>query len=116
MNQNSLIRKFSRVVILTTAFLVFWIYLGSLINFHQHHIFGRSLMPQGILSKRDESLQAAANYQAFPVLVLMDLVPGDDLLQEPVELTLFSEPGTNNELTLKSGLPLCLPLRGPPTV
>lgn len=116
MNQNSFIRKFSRFVVLATAFLVFWIYLGSLINFHQHHIFGRCLMPQGILSKRDESLQVAANYQAFPVLVLMDMVPCDNLLQEPVEITLFSEPGTNNELTFNSFLPLYHSLRGPPTV
>jgi hypothetical protein len=28
------------------AFAIGWFYLGSLINFHQHHIWGKSLIPQ----------------------------------------------------------------------
>lgn len=46
---------FQKATLLATAFLVFWIYLGSLINFHQHHIFGRTLISMGIVNKREET-------------------------------------------------------------
>lgn len=44
---------------MSTAFFVFWIYLGSIINFHQHHLFGRNLMQQGVLCKREETVHAS---------------------------------------------------------
>ena len=43
MNLNVTSRK--RLVLLW-AFAIGWFYLGSLINFHQHHIWGKSLIPQ----------------------------------------------------------------------
>ncbi len=33
-------------LLLIWAFAIGWFYLGSLINFHQHHIWGKSLIPQ----------------------------------------------------------------------
>jgi hypothetical protein len=33
-------------LILLWVFAIGWFYLGSLINFHQHHIWGKSLIPQ----------------------------------------------------------------------
>lgn len=116
MNQTSRIGKFSNIVIVTVAFLVFWVYLGSIINFHQHHLFGRNLMPQGILAKREDSAQAALSLQSFPVLLTDDFTQNSDLLQQPAELTIFSEYGTGHELSVKSGLPLYHSLRGPPAV
>ncbi|MDD3742846.1 MAG: hypothetical protein PHX54_04390, partial [Lentimicrobiaceae bacterium] len=41
--------------ILATAFLLFWIYLGSLINFHQHHLWGRTLISLAVVNKRDKT-------------------------------------------------------------
>jgi hypothetical protein len=56
MKRTKLNSRIGKAAIVGLAFLVFWIYLGSLINFHQHHIFGRTLIPAGIVSKREESL------------------------------------------------------------
>lgn len=117
MSQKSLFRKISRIAILAVASMVFWIYLGSLINFHQHHIFGRNLMPQGILAKREESvLAAAANLHAFPVLFSLDFLNTGSLLESPVELSLLTEPGICSVISIKSGLPIYHSLRGPPAV
>ena len=33
---------------------ILWIYIGSLVNFHQHKIWGRPLLPQLIYAKRDK--------------------------------------------------------------
>lgn len=54
MNRRTITGNTLKLATLATAFFVFWIYLGSIINFHQHHIFGRTLMPQGVLAKREE--------------------------------------------------------------
>jgi len=116
MNQESLILKLNKIVIITVAFVVFWIYLGSIINFHQHHLFGRSLMSQGILCKREESFQAAANFQTFPVLSSATFTQVDNLLELPVELTLFTEICTFEVISIESGLLLSHSLRGPPAV
>jgi len=116
MNQKPISQKLSRIVILAVASLIFWVYLGSIINFHQHHIFGRNLMPQGILAKREESVFAAANLQAFPLLQSDDFSDAAGLLQEPAEITLFSDYGSSQEITIKSGLPVFHSLRGPPLV
>jgi hypothetical protein len=36
------------------AAAVLWIYIGSLVNFHQHKIWGRPLLPQLLYAKRDK--------------------------------------------------------------
>jgi hypothetical protein len=36
------------------AAAILWIYIGSLVNFHQHKIWGRALLPQLIYAKRDK--------------------------------------------------------------
>lgn len=61
MKRRKLNSRIGKVAIIGLAFLVFWIYLGSLINFHQHHIFGRTLIPAGIVSKREETLDISSD-------------------------------------------------------
>ncbi len=36
------------------AAAILWIYIGSLVNFHQHKIWGRALLPQLLYAKRDK--------------------------------------------------------------
>jgi hypothetical protein len=36
------------------AATILWIYIGSLVNFHQHKIWGRPLLPQLLYAKRDK--------------------------------------------------------------
>jgi hypothetical protein len=45
-------------LILLWAFAIGWFYLGSLINFHQHHIWGKSLIPQINSCSRNKSKTA----------------------------------------------------------
>jgi hypothetical protein len=33
---------------------ILWIYVGSLVNFHQHKIWGKALLPQLLYAKRDK--------------------------------------------------------------
>jgi hypothetical protein len=83
MNRRTIIEKTMRIAILATAFFVFWIYLGSIINFHQHHIFGRSLMPQGILAKREETIQVSPDLPFFLMHFTASCEHPEQLLLEP---------------------------------
>lgn len=46
---KSLLRK---VILIGWAVAVVWIYLGNLVNFHQHHIWGKQLIPVAYSSTR----------------------------------------------------------------
>ncbi len=46
---TSVLRK---AIIIGWAVAVVWIYLGNLINFHQHHIWGKQLIPVACSSTR----------------------------------------------------------------
>lgn len=53
--------KFSRFTLasrkhiaLMWAVAVMWIYLGNIINFHQHHIWGKQLIPVAATSQRSK--------------------------------------------------------------
>lgn len=83
MNRKTIIEKTMRIAILATAFFVFWIYLGSIINFHQHHIFGRSLMPQGILAKREETIQVSLDLPFYLMHFTASVDHPEQLLPEP---------------------------------
>jgi len=54
---TTLLRK---VLLLGWAFAVIWIYIGNLINFHQHHIWGKQLMPVECSSTRVKEKDAAS--------------------------------------------------------
>ena len=51
---TKLIPAFKRAALILWAFAVLWIYIGSLVNFHQHKIWGRPLLPQLLFCKRDK--------------------------------------------------------------
>lgn len=50
--------KTQKHLLLIWAFAIGWFYLGSLINFHQHHIWGKQMIPQVNSSTRNKSKTA----------------------------------------------------------
>jgi len=50
--------KSQKRLLLIWAFAIGWFYLGSLINFHQHHIWGKNLIPQISSCSRNKSKTA----------------------------------------------------------
>jgi hypothetical protein len=114
MNYTTRNEKHLKIAILATAFVVFWIYLGSIINFHQHHIFGRTLMTQGILCKREETIQASVD---MPVYLVQHNSVGDItemILPAPTLLVVSEISGMDTETAPKAEIPLFYGLRAPP--
>lgn len=114
MNHTTRNEKHLKIAILATAFVVFWIYLGSIINFHQHHIFGRTLMTQGILCKREETIQASVD---MPVFLVQHNSVGDIsemVLPTPAPIIVSEISGMDNETASKAEIPLFYGLRAPP--
>ena len=70
-------KRIQKVTLLATAFLVFWIYLGSLINFHQHHIFGRTLISTCIVNKREETV-LVSHEKTLPFFLSCALLPDQE--------------------------------------
>ena len=46
--------KIQKVFLCFWAASILWIYIGSLVNFHQHKIWGQPLLTQLIFAKRDK--------------------------------------------------------------
>jgi hypothetical protein len=46
--------KILRSFLFLWAAAILWIYIGSLVNFHQHKIWGKALLPELIYAKRDK--------------------------------------------------------------
>jgi len=116
MNKSVYTRRAGKVAVLATAFLVFWIYLGSLINFHQHHIWGRNLIPSGILSKREETITVAQDLPSVDFLQSPDLNTQEcEFLLKP-QFSGHSLPEYYPQSFSISGIPAAHGLRGPPSV
>ncbi|MCD6658858.1 MAG: hypothetical protein LT105_01725 [Lentimicrobium sp.] len=114
MNTNRTLCVRTRVALLATAFLVFWIYLGSLINFHQHHIFGRTLIPNGILSKREETITVSQELPSLINFLLPADVPESCNHLPVVEFTDVTIPTHSFIAFISIGIPASHGLRGPP--
>ncbi|MBK9358438.1 MAG: hypothetical protein IPN08_13780 [Bacteroidales bacterium] len=114
MNYRTIIEKLSKPAILATAFLVFWIYLGSIINFHQHHIFGRTLMSQGILCKREDALSPGHDLPVYLLVFTAADISTEQYISDPLWMEVEAGSGIVNVLTPKSGIPLFHGLRAPP--
>ncbi|MFH1121215.1 MAG: hypothetical protein V1775_15455 [Bacteroidota bacterium] len=107
-------KKHLRIAAMATAFFIFWITLGSIINFHQHHIFGRSLMPQGILAKREDTITIAHELPVHVLLFTMASGHSETVVPVPACFTIESVSGVVNDLVPKAGIPLFHGLRAPP--
>ena len=69
MKRRNVTVSIEKVAIVAMASVVFWIYLGSLINFHQHHLFGRTLTSQCIVNKREESMLTSSELPSIDSFV-----------------------------------------------
>ncbi len=49
-----------KAILIGWAFGVLWIYLGNLVNFHQHHIWGKQLIPVACSSTRAKEKDSAS--------------------------------------------------------
>jgi hypothetical protein len=49
-----------KAILIGWAFGVMWIYLGNLVNFHQHHIWGKQLIPVACSSTRAKEKDSAS--------------------------------------------------------
>ena len=121
MNLTAVSRK---RLILLWAFAIGWFYLGSLINFHQHHIWGKSLIPQINACSRNKgkSLIGEKNGEAAGFHLPLNT---DNANAEPIQGFIIEAPVFN---TLTSNAILSDPflppnegfafyqLRGPPHV
>jgi len=114
MSYKTIIEKLAKPAILATAFFVFWIYLGSIINFHQHHLFGRALMSQGILCKREDSVNAGHDLPVYLVSFTAAGITAEQFVPEPLWVDVETGSGLVNVLAPKSGIPLFHGLRAPP--
>jgi hypothetical protein len=55
-------RKFQKRILIVWASAILWIYIGNIINFHQHHIWGKQLIPVAATSNRSKE-KSIAKYQ-----------------------------------------------------
>jgi hypothetical protein len=58
------------------AAAILWIYIGSLVNFHQHKIWGKALLPQLLYAKRDKDQSIDYNKVINPDIPT-DINPGN---------------------------------------
>jgi hypothetical protein len=68
--------KILRSFLFLWAAAILWIYIGSLVNFHQHKIWGKALLPQLIYAKRDKDQSIDYNKLIKPDLP-NNINPGD---------------------------------------
>ena len=83
-NHVAIIRFIKKIFFCLWAISVLWIMIGSLVNFHQHKIWGKPLLPQLICTKRDKEQtldiqklfhkDQAHDYSSFP-----GTVPGNGI-------------------------------------
>jgi len=82
---KSLLRK---TILIGWAVAVVWIYMGNLVNFHQHHIWGKQLIPVACSSTRykDENTASAvkndSNLKSFYSGFHFDFSTPDQLISD----------------------------------
>ncbi len=62
---NLLFSRYKRILNLSLSFFILWLSLGSLVNFHQHHIWKRLLIPQVVASLKQKDKQKGLASDAF---------------------------------------------------
>lgn len=115
---TSVLRK---AILIGWAVAVVWIYLGNLVNFHQHHIWGKQLIPVACSSTRYKDEDSASfvkndlNSKSFNSSIHFDFASPDYQVSiisyseiVPSQIILSDAP------VLQQGL-LAFSLRGPPT-
>jgi len=113
---------FRKAILLGWSLAVLWIYVGNLVNFHQHHIWGKQLIPVACYSTRskekDSSLanDQGENKTTFVISQHFDFaIVGEQIsdLYNPEIKTLYFD---HTDTPLPQWGILAYSLRGPPQV
>jgi hypothetical protein len=75
--KNRLTRR-QRLTIYVWAFAMLWLYIGNIINFHQHQIWGKQLLPVACTSVRSKGKTIGENGSKTYTLV-NDISGADDV-------------------------------------
>ncbi len=59
---NGMSAKSVKRILLVWVFAMMWMYVGNIINFHQHHIWGKQLIPVALTSNRSKE-KSLVKYQ-----------------------------------------------------
>ena len=103
-----------QVAIIAMASVVFWIYLGSLINFHQHHIFGRTLTSKCIVNKREESELTSGDLPSIDSFLSLAILVDQTTKTLKLQFTGIFLPDFCPVAVILMGIPACHGLRAPP--
>jgi hypothetical protein len=117
---RSAINLLRRLILIGWAFAVVWIYVGNLVNFHQHRIWGKQLIPVACYStrakekdgllivKKDSDLRLSLPGQHFDFTT-----PDQELAESPfVEIISFYSPLSDAPVLQQAFV--ALSFRGPP--
>lgn len=119
---KSLLSILRKIILLGWAFAVIWIYLGNLVNFHQHRIWGKQLIPVAYTTTRAKEKDAHSclkndgnKSQVVTGLHFDFTTPNSEVAEaiQPVSFFCFNLSGTG---TISISCPDTHFLRGPPTV
>lgn len=113
-------RKF-RVFLLTGwAFAVLWVHFGNIINFHQHRIWGKQLLPVAVTNTRCKDKESASlvksgnGYKSSDISLHFDFI----IPERAVQPLIFS--GNRFNINTLPDIPICNMyvfvhgMRGPP--
>lgn len=67
-----------RLTIYVWAFAMLWLYIGNIINFHQHHIWGKQLLPVACTSVRSKVKTIGGN-GSKTITLANDISGADDV-------------------------------------
>ncbi len=115
---KSVLRK---TILIGWAVAVVWIYLGNLVNFHQHHIWGKQLIPVACSSTRYKDENSSIGFKNdsktinFNSGLQFDFTTPDQHVSEVAYIEVVSfQPILSDSPVLYQGLK-ALTLRGPPS-
>lgn len=116
---KSLLRK---TILVGWAVAVVWIYMGNLVNFHQHHIWGKQLIPVACSSTRVKEEDSASvvksdsNSKSFNAGLHFVFANPDQKISVIACITVVSfQLNSFDSPILQQGIQ-AFSLRGPPTV
>ncbi len=115
---TSFLRK---TILIGWALAVVWIYLGNLVNFHQHKIWGKQLIPVACSSTRVKEKEAASfvkndrHSKVFDSGLQFDFTSPASLISDIPQIVLISVYSTLPDIpVLRQGIQ-AFSFRGPPS-
>jgi hypothetical protein len=114
-----IVTKFQKRIILVWAIAIMWIYIGNIINFHQHHIWGKQLIPVAYTSNRSKE-KSIIKYLGFNGHLSVDGNQSPFIINSCTQPAIMlygnvaAVPFTYSNLFLTSFSLLGCPLRAPP--